>query len=79
MQESIVATETLSSLESQTRLKEYLRKLEEAGKENRAALYRWRSALGPEPYHDRFHDAVKGTETTVGQIRQIIAGKYLYD
>jgi len=74
-----VATETPSSLESQAKLKEYLKNLEDAAKENMAALSRWRSALGPEPWHDRFHDAVKGTETTVRQIRQIISGKYLYD
>ncbi|OGD21128.1 MAG: hypothetical protein A2W03_03905 [Candidatus Aminicenantes bacterium RBG_16_63_16] len=74
-----VATEALSSLESQARLKENLKKLEDAGKENTSALRRWRSALGPEPWHDRFHDAVRGTETTVGEIRQIISGKYLYD
>jgi hypothetical protein len=73
-----VATDSLSSLESQAVLKESLKKLDEAGKENAAALIRWRSALGPEPWHYRFHDAVKGTETTVTQIRQIIAGKFLY-
>ena len=75
----LVATENLSSPEIQARLKESLNKLEAAGQENTAALTRWRSNLGPEPWHDRFHDAVKGTETTVRQIRQIISGKYLYD
>jgi hypothetical protein len=74
-----VAAETLSSPESQARLRENLRMLEEAGQENATALYRWRSALGPEPYHVRFHDAVKGTETTVREIGQIVAGRYLYD
>ena len=48
-------------------------------RENMAALSRWRSALGPEPWHQRFHDAVRGTETTARQIRQIVSGKYLYD
>jgi hypothetical protein len=76
---ALVAAETLSSLGNQARLKEYLNQLEAAGKENTAALTRWRTDLGPEPWHDRFHDAVKGTETTVRQIRQIISGKYLYD
>ena len=73
-----VATDSLSSLESQAVLKESLKKLDEAGKENAAALIRWRSDLGPEPWHYRFHDAVKGTETTVTQIRQIVSGKFLY-
>lgn len=74
-----VATETLATPESQARIRESLRRLEDVGRENTAALRRWRGALGPEPWHARFYDAVKGTETTVGDIKQIISGRYLYD
>jgi len=50
----------------------------QAGKENVSAITAWRSALGPEPWHQRVHDAIKGTERTVGDISQIIQGKYIY-
>lgn len=45
-----------------------LQELQRAGAENVAAIRTWRSALGPEPWHRRVHDAIKGTEDTVAGI-----------
>ena len=74
----LVATDDLSTLESQDLLREHLSGLEKAGKENVEAIKAWRSALGPEPWNIRVHDAIKGTETTVKDIAQHITGKYFY-
>jgi len=73
-----VATDELSTLDSQNILKANIEMLKQAGKENAAAIKTWRSALSPEPWHQRVHDAIKGTETTVSDISQIIAGKYFF-
>lgn len=74
----LVATDELSTIESQDILRSHIDKLKQAGNENVEAIKTWRSALGPEPWHQRVHDAIKGTETTVNDISQIIAGKYFY-
>ena len=74
----LVATDDLSTLESQDILRGYLSGLGRAGKDNVEAIKSWRSALGPEPWHYRVHDAIKGTETTVSDITNLIAGKYYY-
>ncbi len=73
-----VATDDLSTLESQKILRNHIDNLKQAGEENVSAIKTWRLALGPEPWHRRVHDAIKGTETTVSDISQIIAGKYFY-
>jgi len=73
-----VASDDLSSLESQEKLKISLGRLEEAGKENAEAIRSWRAALGPEPWHYRVHDAIKAVRTTVEEIKQTIEGKYIY-
>ena len=44
---------------------------------NVQAIRDWRG-LGSEPWHYRVHDAMKGTETTVAEIVQCVADRYLY-
>jgi len=73
-----VATDDLSTLESQEKLRTSLNKLKSAGKTNTDAIRKWRSDLGPEPWHYRVHDAIKGTETTVSEISQIVSSKYFF-
>ena len=73
-----LATAELAEAPIQEKLKRLLDELRQAGVENVSSLRKWRSALGPEPWHYRFYDAIKGTETTVGKIAQIVANKYFY-
>ena len=73
-----VAIDDLSTLDSQKNLKANIDMLKQAEKENISAIKTWRSALGPEPWHQRVHDAIKGTESTVSDITQNIEGKYFY-
>ena len=73
-----VASGDVSSPENQKRLGVNLASLESTGKENVAAIRKWRSALGPEPWHYRVHDAIKGTEITAGDIVRLVRGKYMY-
>ncbi len=73
-----VATDDLSTLESQQTLKTKIDMLQQAGAENISAIKTWRSTLGPEPWHQRIYDAIKGTESTVNDISQTIEGKYFY-
>lgn len=73
-----VAIDDLSTLESQQKLRAKIDMLKQAGKENISAIKTWRSALGPEPWHQRVYDAIKGTESTVNDISQIVEGKYFY-
>ena len=73
-----VAIDDLMTLNSQENLRANIDMLKQAGKENVSAIKTWRSALGPEPWHQRVHDAIKGTESTVSDISQIIKGKYFY-
>jgi len=73
-----VAIDDLSTLDNQKKLRVKIEMLKQAGKENISAIKAWRSALGPEPWNPRVYDAIKGTETTVNDISQIIEGKYFY-
>ncbi len=73
-----VAIDNLSTLISQKNLRSNINMLNIAAKENVLAISTWRSALGPEPWHRRVYDAIKGTETTVSDISKIIEGKYFY-
>ena len=73
-----VATRDFQDIESQENLRKALAGLGEAGKQNIAAIKQWRSALGPEPWHFRVHDAIKGTEDTVGEITDFVSGRYFY-
>lgn len=73
-----VAIDDLSTLDSQKQLRAKIDMLKLAEKENVSAIKTWRSALGPEPWHHRVYDAIKGTEKTVNDISQIIEGKYFY-
>jgi len=54
------------------RLKQAAARLQTAGKENAAAIRQWRAALGPEPWHQRVHDAIRGTEDTVAGILKAV-------
>ena len=71
-----VATDELRTVESQSALRNNLDELAAAGKENVEAIRHWRGALGPEPWHYRVHDAIKGTEETVGAITEFVTGRY---
>ncbi|MFA6471790.1 MAG: glycoside hydrolase family 20 zincin-like fold domain-containing protein [Candidatus Latescibacterota bacterium] len=73
-----VATEDLRNLEVQAKLRESLKNLDSAAKENVGAIRNWRSALGPEPWAYRVYDAIKGTEATVKDITSLITNKYFY-
>jgi hypothetical protein len=73
-----VSTKDLTSREVQNSLRRTLSDLEKAGKENVSAIRDWRGGLGPEPWHPRVHDALKGTEDTVRGITQNVTNKYLY-
>lgn len=74
----LVATEDFRDLESQQRLRQALDRLGDAGEENVASIKNWRSALGPEPWHYRVHDAIKGTEDTVDAVTDFVTGRYFY-
>ena len=74
----LVATEEFRDLESQQRLRQALDRLGDAGEENVASIKSWRSALGPEPWHYRVHDAIKGTEDTVDAVTDFVTGRYFY-
>lgn len=74
----LVATEDFRDLESQQRLRQALDRLGDAGEENVASIKSWRSALGPEPWHYRVHDAIKGTEDTVDAVTDFVTGRYFY-
>ena len=74
----LVATEDFRDLESQQRLRQALDRLGDAGEENVASIKSWRSALGPEPWHYRVRDAIKGTEDTVDAVTDFVAGRYFY-
>ena len=73
-----VATRDLADADVQTQLHAALESLEKAGRDNVAAIRNWRAALGPEPWHVRVHDAIRGTETTVGEIAGFLRDRYLY-
>ncbi|MSS72421.1 MAG: hypothetical protein EXS64_13155 [Candidatus Latescibacteria bacterium] len=73
-----VATEDLSRLKPQDQLRVSLADLERAGAENVAAIRTWRSALGPEPWGRRVHDAIQATETTVQEICRSVSERYFY-
>ncbi|MCE5308220.1 MAG: hypothetical protein LLG20_11325 [Acidobacteriales bacterium] len=67
-----------TAIESQRALRAVLEDLDRAGRENVGAIRSWRTALGPEPWHSRVHDAMKATETTVQQIADWLSARYLY-
>lgn len=73
-----VATDDLRTLDSQTKLRELSKNLDIAGKENVEAIRNWRGSLGPEPWAYRVYDAIKGTETTVKDITNLVNNKYFY-
>lgn len=73
-----VATLDLAELENQALVQDSLDQLQKAGRDNAEAIRNWRAGLGREPWHYRVHDAIKGTETTVAEIVQCVADRYLY-
>ena len=72
-----VATDDLRTLESLSTLRANIDELGAAGKENVETIRRWRGALGPEPWHYRVYDAIKGTEDTVKAVTEFVTGRYL--
>jgi hypothetical protein len=73
-----LATDDLTTLESQKTIAKYVEELNEAGKKNVEAIETWRSALGGEDWHYRVHDAIEGTEETVDEIADFVTDRYLY-
>ncbi|MDP2983967.1 MAG: glycoside hydrolase family 20 zincin-like fold domain-containing protein [Candidatus Latescibacter sp.] len=73
-----VSTDDLHAPGNQITLRESLKNLNLAGKENVEAIRNWRGALGPEPWSYRVYDAIKGTETTVKDITGFVSYRYLY-
>ncbi|MEE2659213.1 MAG: glycoside hydrolase family 20 zincin-like fold domain-containing protein [Candidatus Latescibacterota bacterium] len=67
----------LDHIEDQDRLSARVDDLERAGVANVEALTAWRRGLGPEPWNDRVHDAISGTQSTVQRISQHIRNRYL--
>ena len=73
-----MATLDLADMENQALVRSSLDQLQKAGQDNVQAIRDWRTNLGSEPWHYRVHDAIKGTETTVAEIVQCVADRYLY-
>ena len=73
-----VATGDLTDLATQDALRESVDRLKRSGDANAAAIRAWRRGLGPEPWHQRVHDAIRATETTVAEISADILGRHLY-
>lgn len=74
----LVASADLDDAGTQPQLLEHLQHLENAGRKNTDALRAWRTSLGPEPWHQRAHDAILSTDRTVEGISQSIRGCYIY-
>lgn len=74
----LMATADLEDLKQQHVLLEALEELEQAGEANIKAIRAWRTALGPEPWHYRVHDALAGTEQTVADISRFIRERYIF-
>ena len=64
--------------DGQKQLRTTLKQLGGVGAENVAAIKAWRTSLGPEQWHHRVHDAIKGTESTVAQIVGYVESNVLY-
>jgi hypothetical protein len=73
----LIASDELDSPASQAKLQGQLREMEAAGAENVSAIRHWRSGLGPEPWHQRVHDAIACTSNTVDEIKRHVTACYL--
>lgn len=82
-----VSLDPLETLSSQQKLRKSLRGLETAGEENTAAIRLWRNHLGPADWDQppaidssvqRVLDAIRGTQTTVSEIKDFLEGRYFY-
>ena len=71
------ATRDLADPDVQMELQAALKSLEAAGASNVAAIRHWRGTLGPEPWHNRVHDAIRGTEATVREIARYLRERYI--
>ena len=74
----LLATSDLTDAAEQETMQGFLAALKQAGTANIEAIRTWRGHLGPEPWHYRVHDALKGTERTVGEICRFIEERYIY-
>ena len=72
------ATRDLADPGVQAQLHAALESLESAGGDNVAAIRNWREALGPEPWHYRVHDAIRGTKMTVSEIVRFLRERYFH-
>ncbi|MDD5677397.1 MAG: glycoside hydrolase family 20 zincin-like fold domain-containing protein [Kiritimatiellae bacterium] len=60
--------ERVSAGADKSKLGGELARLKQAGDENGAAIRKWQTGIGPEPWHHRTHKAIKATENTVAEI-----------
>ena len=74
---SVIATDAPLTVETKAELREMLSSLKEAGDLNAVSTHKWRSELGPEPWHHRVHDAIKAVDDTVENISGIIKSRHL--
>ena len=74
----LVAMNEFRDLASQARLRGELDQLAAAGEENASAIRQWRRRLGPQPWHQRVHDAIQAVEATVNDVREFVSGRYFY-
>lgn len=74
----LVATDDIRTVESQERLQKSIQSLKISGERNLLSIKEWRSALGPEPWHERVYDALNGTQTTVDNISEWLTNRYIY-
>lgn len=72
------AVSDLTDPSNQTTLWSFVERLRQAASDNVSALRTWRTALGPEPWHHRVHDAIQGAETTAQEIARIVADQDMY-
>ena len=75
--ELIATVVDLTPASTQAELHKAVDALELAGAKNLAAIRAWRRGLGPEPWHYRVQDALKGTAQTVEEIARIVRERHL--
>ena len=73
-----LAADEPDTLEKQAPLVQAVDELEQAGRAHEEAVRAWRTALGPEPWHQRVHDAVEAVRWTVAQIARFVRERYVF-
>ena len=73
-----LATSDLEGREDQDDMRARLENLRRAGRGSVNAVKGWRAGLGPEPWHQRVHDAIAGSQRAVAEISRFVEERYLY-